>query len=102
MKKGCSILEWSFYLFQLSKRKASGVASRTGKWPARKQEILMLAPDRRMPSLLFFIELPIYIMWVRIFDEPLYQVSAIAREKTSEMSRWGAGKCPHFRTSGSP
>ena len=29
------------------------------------------------------------------------QVSAIAREKTSEMSRLGAGKCPHFRNSGS-
>ena len=24
-------------------------------------------------------------------------MSAIAREKTSEMSRLGAGKCPHFR-----
>ena len=29
------------------------------------------------------------------------QVSAIAREKTSEMSRLGAEKCPHFRNSGS-
>ena len=30
------------------------------------------------------------------------QVSAIVREKTSEMSRLGAGKCPHFRNSESP
>ena len=29
------------------------------------------------------------------------QVSAIEREETSEMSRLGAGKCPHFRNSGS-
>ena len=28
-------------------------------------------------------------------------MSAIAREKTSEISRLGAGKCPHFRISGS-
>ena len=28
-------------------------------------------------------------------------MSAIAREKTSEMSCLGAGKCPHFRNSGS-
>ena len=30
------------------------------------------------------------------------QVPALAREKTSEMSRLGAGKCPHFRNSESP
>ena len=29
------------------------------------------------------------------------QVSAIAREETSEISRLGAGKYPHFRNSGS-
>ena len=29
------------------------------------------------------------------------QVSAIAREKTSEMLRLGAGTCPHFRKNGS-
>ena len=28
-------------------------------------------------------------------------MSAIAREKTSEISCLGAGKCPHFRISGS-
>ena len=37
-------------------------------------------------------------MCVTILDE----VSAIVREKTTEMSRWGESKCPHFRNSESP
>ena len=55
MKEDWSILEWSFYLFELSKHKASNVASWTSKKSGRKQEILKFATDRRIDSLFFFI-----------------------------------------------
>ena len=67
MKQDWSILEWSFYLFQLSKHKASKavVASRTWKRSGRKQVI-----RRRIDSLFSFIVtslyVRLYVMWVRI------------------------------------
>ena len=55
MKEDWSILEWSFYLFELSKHKASNVASWTSKKSGRKQEILKFATDRRIDSLFSFM-----------------------------------------------
>ena len=70
MKEGWSILEWSFYLFELGKHKASNVATWTSKKSGRKQEILKFATDRRIDSLFSFIVTSLYVrlyfMWVRM------------------------------------
>lgn len=86
MKEDWSILEWSFYLFELSKHKASNVASWTSKKSGRKQEILKFATDRRIDSLFSFIVtslyVRLYVMWVRM-----------AREKKTVIARVIAGVC---------
>ena len=67
MKEDQSILEGAFYLLQLSKDKASKVASRTWKRSGRKQEIPVFTADGRIYSLFSVIVMPLSMKFNRRF-----------------------------------